>query len=134
MRDNSEVRRERASALCQTIIGAAIQVHRALGPGLLESAYRDCLCHELSLNGVRYEREKALPVHYRGALVSCGYRLDLVVEDFVVVEIKSVRCLERIHQAQLITYLRLTRLPVGLLLNFNVPALRDGIRRLVNNL
>ncbi|MEP6572647.1 MAG: GxxExxY protein [Gemmatimonadota bacterium] len=134
MNDSPESRQIRASSLCETILGAAIEVHRTLGPGLLESAYRDCLCHELYYRGVTHDRERTLPLRYRDVIVNCGYRLDIVVEDFVIVEIKSVRAIERVHRAQLLTYLKLTGLPVGLLLNFNVALLKDGIARMVNNL
>jgi GxxExxY protein len=113
------------------IIGSAIEVHRTLGPGLLESAYETCLCHELALRQVQFERQRPLPVSYKGTLLDCGYRLDLLVASQVVVEIKAVDKLQRIHEAQLLTYLRLGGWKVGLLVNFNVPVLRQGIRRLV---
>jgi GxxExxY protein len=120
-----------AREITERIIGAAIEVHRTVGPGLLESAYVTCLEHELLLRGSRVEREKALPVVYKGVRLDCGYRMDLVVDDDVVVEIKAVEALLPIHEAQLLTYLRLSCRPVGLLINFHVPILRDGIRRLV---
>ena len=113
------------------IIGAAIDVHRALGPGLLESAYEECLCRELSLRQVPYERQRALPVEYKGLRLDCGYRLDLVVDGQVVVEVKAVEALMPIHEAQVLTYLRLGGWKAGLLINFNVPILKRGIRRLV---
>ena len=113
----------------EQIIGAAIEVHKALGPGLLESAYEECLCHELALRSVAFERQRPLPVEYKGTRLDCGYRLDLLVAGSVVVEIKAVECIEPIHEAQLLTYLRLGGWRVGLLLNFNVPVLKDGIRR-----
>jgi GxxExxY protein len=113
------------------IIGAAIEVHRAIGPGLLESAYEQCLCRELSIRHVVYERQRALPVDYKGLLLDCGYRLDLLVADLVVVEIKAVETLLPIHEAQLITYLKLGGWHVGLLINFNVTVLKNGIRRRV---
>ncbi len=119
------------AAITAQIIGAAIEVHRTLGPGLLESAYEACLCVELSERGLRVERQVALPLHYRGKRLDVGYRLDLVVEDEVVVEIKAIDALLAIHDAQLLTYLRLSGKRVGLLLNFNVPVLKDGIRRRV---
>src|SRR5689334_3156467 len=97
-----------------TLIGACIEVHRALGPGLLESAYEACLCFELSARGLRYERQQALPVRYKGTLLDCGYRLDLVVEAQIVVEIKAVERLTQVHEAQLLTYLKLSSLEVGL--------------------
>jgi GxxExxY protein len=113
------------------IIGAAIEVHRALGPGLLESAYQVCLAHELSLRGIPFEREKALPIEYKGVRLDCGYRLDFVVSGKVVVEIKAVDALHPVHEAQLLTYLKLTNCKVGLLINFNVRVLKDGVKRMV---
>jgi len=113
------------------IIGGAIEVHKALGPGLLESVYEECLCHELDLRRILYKRQHAIPVEYKGAKLDCGYRIDLLVEDLVILELKSVDSLEPIHEAQILTYLKLTGLKVGLLVNFNVPVLREGIRRLV---
>ena len=118
--------------ITEAIIGAAIEVHRELGPGLLESAYQACLAYELVQRNVRFMRQVPLPVTYRDVKVDCGYRLDFLVDDLVVVEIKSVERLAPIHSAQLITYLKLMRCPVGLLLNFNVTAMRHGIRRLEN--
>lgn len=117
--------------ITETIIGAAIEVHRALGPGLLESAYEECLCQELDLRRVPFERQRPLPVEYKGIRLDCGYRLDLLVADKVVVEIKAVESLLSIHEAQLLTYLKLGGWKVGLLLNFNVPVLKRGIRRRV---
>jgi GxxExxY protein len=116
------------------IIGAAIEVHRYLGPGLLESAYTKCLMRELSLRGMRFKHECPLPVAYKGVRLDSGYRVDLLVEDAVVVEVKAVESLAKIHEAQLITYLRLGGWTVGLLINFNVDVLRNGIRRRVLNL
>ena len=113
------------------IIGAAIEVHKALGPGLLESAYEECLCHEFHLRQMHYKRQHALPVEYKGVKLDCGYRIDLLVEDLVILELKSVESLDPIHEAQLLTYLKLTGLKVGLLINFNVPVLKQGIRRLM---
>jgi GxxExxY protein len=115
--------------LTEQIIGAAIEVHRALGPGLLESAYEECLCHDLTLSGISFERQRPLPVEYKGIRLECGYRLDLLVENLVVVEIKAVSAIEPIHEAQLLTYLRIGGWKVGLLINFNVPVLKSGIRR-----
>jgi GxxExxY protein len=120
--------------LTEIIIGAAIEVHKALGRGLLESAYEQCLCHELRLRGVQFERQRDLPISYKGVQLDCGYKLDLVVENIVVVELKSVDSLHPIHEAQLLTYLRLGGWNVGLLLNFNVAVLKDGIRRRVHGL
>ena len=112
------------------IIGAAIEVHRALGPGLLESAYQECLSRELTLRSIPFLREVSLPVFYKGAKVDCAYRIDFVVDE-VVVEIKSVSGIDPIHEAQLLTYMRLGRWNLGLLINFNVPVLARGIRRLI---
>lgn len=117
--------------ITQSIIGAAIDVHKGLGPGLLESAYEECLCHELDLRKIAFERQKPVPIVYKGRTLNCGYRLDLLVEDIVVVEIKAVQELLPIHEAQLLTYLRLGSWKVGLLINFNVPLLKRGIKRVV---
>jgi len=119
--------------LTQEIIGSAIEVHKALGPGLLESAYEECLCHELTLRSVPFERQIALPVEYKGVKLDCGYRLDLLVAKVVVVELKAVERIEAIHEAQLLTYLKLGGWTVGLLINFNVSILKNGIKRIVNN-
>lgn len=115
------------------IIGAAIEVHRTLGPGLLESAYEECLCRELNLRSIQFQRQLPLPISYKGVRLDCGYRLDLLVAGKVVIEIKAVDCLLPIHEAQLLSYLRLGGYSVGLLLNFKVPVLCDGIKRLVYN-
>jgi GxxExxY protein len=120
--------------ITQAIIGAAIEVHRALGPGLLESAYQKCLCHELTIRETPFERERPIPLEYKGLRSECGYRLDLLVAGAVVVEAKSVEALAPIHEAQLLTYLRLGGWEVGLLINFNVPVLKQGIRRKVMGL
>ena len=117
----------------EQIIGAAIQVHRTLGPGLLESAYETCLLYELTQRGLKAQQQVPLPVVYGRVRLDCGYRLDLVVESAVIVEIKSVEKIAPIHEAQLLSYLRLAGLNVGLLLNFNCRVLRDGIRRIVND-
>jgi len=121
----------KVSQITGAIIGAAIEVHRALGPGLLESAYEECLCRELTLRRIRFERQRPLPVEYKGLRLDCGYRLDLLVADMVVVEIKAVESLLPIHEAQLLTYLKLGGWKIGLLINFNVPVLKRGIRRRV---
>jgi len=113
------------------IIAAAIEVHRALGPGLLESAYQACLAHEFSLRGLPFEEEKSLSVEYKGVQVDCGYRLDFLVAGKVVVELKAVSAIDAVHEAQLLTYLKLTGCRVGLLINFNVPVLKMGIKRRV---
>jgi len=117
--------------ITHTIIGAAMEVHRTLGPGLLESAYEECLCRELTLRQIPFERQKPLPVQYKGTKLDCGYRLDLLVAHVVVVEVKAVEGLLPIHEAQLLTYMKLDGWKVGLLINFNVPVLKEGIRRLV---
>lgn len=117
--------------LTEQIIGAAIQVHRELGPGLLESTYEVCLCHELSLKDLKIERQKAIPIFYRGIKLDAGYRLDLVVEDQVIVEIKAVLELLPVHEAQLLSYLKQVGGGRGLLINFNVRLLKQGIRRLI---
>lgn len=117
--------------ITQAIIGSAIEVHRVLGPGLLESAYEQCLCQELASRDITFERQRELPVHYKGSRLDCGYRLDLLVANQVVVEIKAIDALLPIHEAQMLTYLRLGGWKVGLLINFNVPVLKQGIRRLV---
>lgn len=119
--------------LTHAIIGAAIEVHKVLGPGLLESAYEACLSHELAVRGLRFERQKPLPVVYKETKLDEGYRLDLLVEGKVVVELKAIDCLAPIHEAILLTYLRLSGHRVGLLINFHVPVLNDGVRRLVLN-
>ena len=114
------------------IIGAAIEVHKQLGPGLLESTYQACLCRELELRGISFECQKPLPLEYKGVRLECGYRIDLLVAGLVIVEIKSVEALAPIHEAQLLTYLKLTGIQIGLLINFNVVVLKEGIRRLVH--
>ena len=119
--------------LTQEIIGAAMKVHSRLGPGLLESAYEACLEYELKQQGFRVERQKALPVVYENVKLDCGYRIDLLVESAVIVELKAVGSLAPIHEAQLLSYLKLSEAQVGLVINFNVVHLRDGINRLVNN-
>lgn len=116
------------------IIGAAIEVHKELGPGLLESAYEECLCYEFGLRDFSFERQKALPVIYKGKALDCGYRLDIVVEKAIILELKACEKIEEIHKAQLLTYLKLSGLKLGLLLNFNVALMRDGIVRIVNEL
>ena len=118
--------------LTESIIGAAIEVHKELGPGLMESAYEECLCHELSVRDLPFQRQVPLPVCYKKIKLDCGYRMDIVVGNTVVLELKSIEIILPIHEAQLITYLKLSRLPVGLLINFNVPLLKDGILRRVH--
>ena len=114
------------------IIGAAIEVHKILGPGLLESVYEECLSHELGVVQIPFERQKEIPIEYKGVKLSCGYRIDLLVDGRVIVEIKSCDTVLPIHEAQLLTYLKLTGLRVGLLINFNVSTLRNGIKRFAN--
>jgi len=120
---------EETGALTGKIIGAAIEVHRALGPGLLESAYEACLIYELRLRRLKVESQKPLPVFYKDVMLDCGYRLDLVVDDQVILEIKSVVGFAPIHEAQLLSYLKLSDYKIGLLINFNMKILKDGIRR-----
>lgn len=117
--------------LTQAIIGAAIAVHKVLGPGLLESAYEECLCFELTQLGISYARQVPLPVVYKGMRLECGYRMDVVVDGKVLLELKSIDSVEGIHKAQVLTYLRLSGLRTALLLNFNVPVLKNGVTRLV---
>ena len=117
--------------MTREIIGAAIEVHSALGPGLLESAYEECMCRELSLRTIPFQRQVPLPLEYKGVRLDCGYQLDLLVAESIVVELKSVEALMPIHEAQLLTYLKLGGWNVGLLINFNVPLLRDGLKRVV---
>ena len=117
--------------LTEAILKCAIEVHRILGPGLLESAYEECLCHELELSSIAFERQKALPIKYKGKLLDCSYRIDLFIEGRVIIELKSVEKILPVHEAQLLTYLKLTGTKTGLILNFNAPLLKDGLRRLV---
>jgi len=119
--------------LTHEIIGAAIEVHRVLGPGLLESAYEECLARELSLRSIKYERQKPLPVVYKEVKLDCGYRLDFLVEGRVVLELKAVESLAPIHEAIMLTYLRLSGCQIGLLINFHTQILKDGIKRFVLN-
>lgn len=116
--------------LSRRVIGCAIEVHRHLGPGLLEAAYEDCLCHEMSLRGIAHERQVALPLAYKGITVAGAYRLDILVEGRLILEIKAIDRTTQVHEAQLLTYLRLSGLRIGLLLNFNQSVLKDGIKRL----
>ena len=112
------------------VIGAAIEVHKTLGPGLLESTYEECLCHELLLRKLPFNRQVALPIKYKGVDLDCGYRLDVVVAKDLIIELKACEDFLPIHEAQLLTYLKLTGIKYGLLINFNVPMLKDGIKRL----
>ena len=120
--------------LAKIAVDCGFKLHDQLGPGLLESAYEECLCHELSLRKVSFERQIDLPVRYKGVNLDCGYRLDLLIGKKVIVELKTVESLLPIHEAQLLTYLKMTNCKLGLLLNFNAPLLRNGIKRLANNL
>jgi GxxExxY protein len=120
--------------LSSKIISAAIEVHKELGPGLLESAYEECMCHEFQLKNLGFERQKALPVIYKDKRLDCGYRMDIVVERAIILELKTCEKIEPIHKAQLLTYLKLSGLRLGLILNFNVSLMRDGITRVVNGL
>jgi GxxExxY protein len=119
--------------LSEKIIGAAIEVHRELGPGLLESTYEACLAHELILQGIKAVRQKKQPIIYKGLEIDEAYRIDVIVEDQIILELKVVDELNNIHMAQLLTYLKLSGCTLGYLMNFNVPLLKDGIRRVVNN-
>ncbi len=119
--------------LTKKVIGAAIEVHRVLGPGLLEGVYEECLDKEFRTAGIRFQRQLELPVRYKDSILDCGYRLDFLVEDSLVVEIKSISILQPIHEAQMLTYLKLGNWNLGLLINFNMPVLKDGVRRIVLN-
>jgi len=132
--DGDQKQRKDEDALSHEIIGAAIEVHRHLGPGLLESAYEECLAYEFAQCGLPFERQKPLPVQYKGVKLDCGFRLDFLVGKLVVVEVKAVEALAPVHSAQVLTYLRLTGCKLGLLLNFNEWRMGDGIKRLVLNL
>jgi GxxExxY protein len=117
--------------LTEKIIGFAISIHRDLGPGLLESAYEECLCYEIEQSGLSFRRQSALPIVYKSVRLDCGYRMDIVVENRVIVELKTVERLLPIQEAQMLTYLKLSGIRIGLLLNFNTPVLKDGIRRML---
>ena len=126
--------REEIDRLSNKVIGAAIEVHKVLGPGLLESAYEECLVYELKIAGIEFERQAALPVVYKDIRLDCGYRLDVVIDKAIILELKAVETIMPIHEAQILTYLKLSGLKLGLLLNFNVPFMRNGIKRIVNGL
>jgi GxxExxY protein len=132
MRENHKTRTFKDDPLTRRIIGAAIEVHRILGPGLLESSYEECLCLELTMAGIPFARQVPLPIVYKSIKVVRGYKPDLVIANSVIVELKTVDQLINVHEAQLLTYLKLSGLPRGLLLNFNSVPLKEGIRRLVN--
>ncbi len=119
------------NSLTREIIGAAIEVHKLLGPGLLESAYEECLARELLLRNIRFERQKPAPVVYKDVKLECGYRMDFLIDGRVVVELKAVEAFAPVHEAIVLTYLRLSGCRLGLLINFNVPILKDGIRRFI---
>jgi GxxExxY protein len=127
MRDH----KDKYDQLSYKVIGCAMAVHKVLGPGLLESAYLGCMCHEMTCEGIDFRREVPLPVKYRNCVLDCGYRLDLVIESSLIVELKAVETILPVHEAQLLTYLKLSGMHTGLLINFNVPVLRDGIIRRV---
>ena len=118
-------------SLSNRVIGCAIEVHRELGPGLLESAYEQCLAHELKLGGIQFDRQKNLPVEYKGQKIDCGYRIDLLVEGQLILELKCVDALTSVHQAQLMTYMKLAKIKPGFLINFNVSLLKNGLKRFV---
>ena len=124
-----EAERQKLNELSGKVIGLCIEIHRELGPGLLESAYEECLAYELAQAGLRFERQKPMPVIYKEVRLECGYKWDLVVEGCLILELKAVTELVPIHQAQLLTYLKLARQPLGLLINFNVPTLKEGVKR-----
>lgn len=121
------------SDLTHAIIGAAIEIHRKLGPGLLEAVYEECLAKELTLRKIPFERQKPIPLIYKELRLECGYRLDFLVHDRVVVELKSIEAIAPIHDSVMLTYLRLSERPLGLLINFNVAVLKDGIRRYIRH-
>jgi GxxExxY protein len=125
-----ETERKRLNELSAKVIGLCIEVHRETGAGLLESAYEECLAYELRRNGLRFERQKEMPLRYKDVLLDCGYRLDFLIEDSLIIELKAVDKVLPIHQAQLLTYLKLSQKTLGLLINFNVPMLKDGIERM----
>jgi GxxExxY protein len=130
--ETAEIRPVVENVLTDQIIGCAIEVHRHLGPGLLEAVYEECLCYELSQLGLRFQRQVHLPLSYKGIKLDCGHKLDLVVEDSIVLEVKSIEDLTPVHQAQLLTYLKSSNKKVGLLINFNVQYLKNGLKRVVN--
>jgi GxxExxY protein len=119
------------AALTSRVIGLGIEVHRHLGPGLLESAYEECLAHELTEAGLQFRRQAELPIIYKSVRLDCGYRMDLVVEDALILELESTEKILPLHEAQMPTYLRLSRIRYGLIMNFNTPVLKDGLRRIV---
>jgi GxxExxY protein len=126
---DTEAQRRRLNELSRKVIGACIEIHRELGPGLLESAYEECLAYSLSKLDIQFQRQIPMPVRFKEVLLDCGYRLDFLIEETLIVELKAVDEMHPVFEAQLLTYLKLTRKPLGLLINFNVPVLRDGIKR-----
>jgi len=127
--DDTEAERRKLNELSGKVIGACVEIHRELGPGLLENPYGECLAYELSKTGLRFERQQSLPVCYKEVQLDCGYRLDFVIEGLLIVELKAVTELQPIHEAQLLTYLKLGGKSLGLLVNFNVPTLKQGVKR-----
>jgi GxxExxY protein len=117
--------------ISEKIIRSAIEVHKNLGPGLLESAYEECLCHELNMKNLMFERQKPIPIEYKGIKLDCGYRIDIIVENKIILEIKAVEKILPVHEAQLMTYLKLTHMRVGLIINFNVKYLKEGLKRII---
>ena len=132
MYDHRDTETQRLNQITERIIGCSTVVHKALGPGLLESAYEECLCYELSQAGLSFQRQVKLPISYKEVRLDCGYRIDLVVKDLIVVEIKAVERIIPVFEAQLLSYLKLSGKPLGLLLNFHVPVLKNGIKRIRN--
>jgi GxxExxY protein len=128
---NTEAERQKLNELSGKVIGMCIEIHRELGPGLLESAYEECLAYELSRAGLRFERQRALPIRYKEVQLDCGYRLDFVIEETLILELKAVTEMHPIYEAQLLTYLKLDKKHLGLLINFNVPMLKKGVKRVV---
>ena len=129
---DTEAQRSELNELSHRVIGLCIEVHRELGPGLLESAYEEALAYELTMAGYRFERQREMPLLYKGVKLDCGYRLDLVIEEKLIIELKAVNDLLPVHHAQLLTYLKLERRALGLLVNFNVPMLKNGVQRVVS--
>ena len=119
------------SELSNKVIGCAIEVHKSLGPGLLESAYQQCLCHELKLNQINFQQEKPLPVNYKGCQLDCGYRIDILIENEIILELKSIERLQPIHEAQILSYMKLANIKQGFLINFNVTLLKDGLKSFI---
>jgi GxxExxY protein len=132
MINHRDTETQRLNHITEKIIGCAIEVHRALGPGLLESAYEECLSFELSQSNISFEKQVPLPVIYKGVKLECGYRMDLVIDRLIVVEIKAVERILPVHEAQLLSYLKLANKPLGLLINFHVPVLKNGLKRIRN--